>query len=139
MERKTSILHLILRFILITLVVICGFAILYFSTISIDRYTGMNFIVWPRLVFVLSFGFLMGLFFSKDVIIQHIRHRHDKKIVDWNHLFILLDLLLIVILFLTTWDARRLFLLISPTFNPVLLLPMLLGYFLPRIWKEESE
>ncbi len=138
MGRKTNITNLSLRFILITLSVVGVFALLFFATTGIDKYMSMTFNVLPRLAFNLSTGFLIGLFFSKDVIIKHIRHRNAKKMIDWNHLFVFIDLLLIVILFLTTWDVRRLFLLIDPTFDFFLFLPMLLGYFLPRIWKEDS-
>lgn len=139
MERKTRALHLILRFILISFIVVGIFAVLYFSTIRINRYSIMTFHVIPRFIFAISIGFLMGLFFSKDVIIKHIRYRHAKKSIDWNHLFVLLDLMLIVILFLTVWDITRIFLLIDPPFDAFLLLPILIGYFLPRIWKEEAE
>lgn len=139
MKKKTNMATLGLRFILITLCVVGAFSLLFFATTGIEMYTSMTFNVLPRLTFTLSVGFLIGLVFSKDVIIKHIRHRHAKKYIDWNHLFIFIDLLLIVILFLTIWDIRRLFLLIAPLFDPILFLPMLLGYFLPRIWKEESE
>lgn len=139
MERKTSAQHLILRLVLISLIVVGIFAFLYFSTISIDKYSSITFNTRPRLIYILSIGFLMGLFFSKDVIIKHMRHRHAKKSIDWNHLFVFLDLLLIIILFLSTWNVRRLVLSISSTFNPFLFFPMLLAYFLPRIWKEEVE
>jgi|GEM_PF-2967564 len=137
MDRKTNALHLILRFFLISLIVAGFFAFLYFSTTRLDQYTSTTFIVKPRIIFTLSIGFIMGLFFSKDIIIQHIRHRHTRKTIEWNHLFAFLNLVIIIILFLTSWNIRRLILSISSTFNPLLLIPMLLGYFLPRIWKED--
>lgn len=139
MERNTNGLHIILHLFLINLIVLGVFALLYFSTISIDRYSSITFNARPRFIFVILVGFLMGLFFSKDIIFQHIRHRHTNKSIDWSNLFVTLDLLVVVILFLTSWTIRRLILSISSTFNPFLLIPMLLGYFLPRIWKEDVE
>ena len=139
MVKKTNIGFLSLRFVLITLSVIGIFALLFFATTGVDKYASITFNVLPRLAFKLSAGFLIGLFFSKDVILKHIRLRNAKKMIDWNHLFVFINLLLIVILYLTTWNIRRLFLLIDPMFDFFLFLPMLIGYFLPRIWKEASE
>lgn len=137
--RKLTIGFLSLRFILITLSVIGIFALLFFATTGIDKYASMTFNVLPRLAFNLSAGFLLGLFFSKDVIIKHIRHRNAKKSIDWNHLFVFIDLLLIVLLSCATYEVLKYFLMLSKLISPFLLLPMLIGYFLPRIWKEDSE
>lgn len=139
MVRKPNIVNLSLRFILITLSVVGIFALLFFATTGIDKYASMTFDLRPRFAFHLSLGFLIGLFFSKDVIIKHIRHRHAKKMIDWNHLFVFIDLLLIVLLSYATYDVLKYFLMLSKLISPFLLLPMLIGYFLPRIWKEDSE
>lgn len=139
MVRKPNIVNLSLRFILITLSVVGIFALLFFATTGIDKYASMTFDLRPRFAFHLSLGFLIGLFFSKDVIIKHIRHRNAKKMIDWNHLFVFIDLLLIVLLSYATYDVLKYFLMLSKLISPFLLLPMLIGYFLPRIWKEDSE
>lgn len=117
--------------------IVCYIAIMAIVFKYVYDYAVNYFIPWPSLIALVFFGLVLGMFFSKDQLINVFKTKQGVLHINWMYLIICLLTILYSILklfWVIPWEWTHY---TSLHISEIYFMPLLIGFFLPKSFRRE--